>query len=317
MTRYAIGLGSNEGDRLANLRFGVEGLESRGLISGVSSLYETEPIGGPDQPPYLNAVVLLDTELDPHELLLELHELEAEAGRVRRVRWGPRTLDLDIITSDGPRVEDERLVIPHPRAREREFVLRPLREVWAEADVGGGVTSVQGLGRLGDQGVDLLRRHWRDDSDLWVGRTLVIVQMIWFIGVGLAFAADGELPDGRVEITHILGVLLALVGIALGLAASRRLGPSLKAVPEPAVGSDLIETGPYAMVRHPIYGGIVLFLLGAALFLDSLVGLGLTLGLGGFFFLKSSYEERRLRARHAGYWSYSRRVGNRLIPFLF
>lgn len=317
MTRYAIGLGSNEGDRLANLRFGLERLDSLGSVSGISSLYETDPVGGPEQPPYLNAVVTLDSDLEPGPLLSALHEIEAEAGRVRKERWGPRTLDLDIIASDGPQVEAERLKIPHPRADEREFVLRPLAELWPEADVGCEATAAQGLRELDDQGVDLLRRHWRDDSDLWVGWLLVGVQMSWFIGIGLALAADGAIPGGDIEFKHVVGVLVALVGLALALAASRRLGPSLKAVPEPADGSDLIETGPYGIARHPIYGGIVLFLMGTAFFLDSAIGLALTLGLAVFFAYKSSYEERRLRARHAGYWGYRRRVRHRLIPFLF
>ena len=315
MTRYAIGLGSNEGDRLANLRFGLEALESIGSLHRISSLYETEPVGGPEQLPYLNAVVLFESDLEPPTLLSELHRIEAEAGRVRRVRWGPRTLDLDIITSNGPDVESEHLEIPHPRADEREFVLRPLAEIWPDADVGGG-GAAQALEQLDDQGVELLRRHWRDDSDRWVGWLLVSIQMAWFVGIGLSFAVDGSLPSEDVEFTRVVGAFVALVGIVLAFSASRRLGPSLTAVPEPAEGSALVETGPYAMARHPIYGGIVIFLLGTALFLDSVFGLVLIVGLAGFFVLKSTYEERRLRARHAGYRSYSRRVRYRLIPFV-
>jgi 2-amino-4-hydroxy-6-hydroxymethyldihydropteridine diphosphokinase len=317
VTRYAIGLGSNEGDRLANLRFGLEGLESLGSISGISALYETEPVGGPEQPPYLNAVVVLDSDREPGRLLAGLHDIEAEAGRVRKKRWGPRTLDLDIVASDARAVEEEGLEIPHPRADEREFVLRPLTELWPGADVGGGVTAAQGLRRLDDQGVDLLRRHWRDDSDLWIGWVLVSVQVLWFAGIGLVLVADGGLPQDEIDLTRIVGGLVALIGIVLALSASRRLGSSITAVPEPAKGSDLVETGPYALARHPIYGGIVLFLVGAALLLESVIGLVLTIGLAGFFTFKSSYEERRLRARHAGYRSYSRRVRHRLIPFLF
>lgn len=316
MTRYAIGLGSNEGDRLAHLRFGREGLESSGDIVGVSSLYETEPVGGPDQPPYLNAVVILDSRLSPVELLTKLHEIESDAGRVRRVRWGPRTLDLDIVASDGPDVEDEQLVIPHPRAREREFVLRPLAELWPDAEL-GGITAAEALDRVGGQDVDLVRRHWSDDSDRWVGWLLVSVQMIWFIGIALAFAADGTLPEDSVEFTHVVGGLMALVGIVLALSASRRHGASLTAVPEPVDEVDLIETGPYAMARHPIYGGIILFLTGTALFLDSVLGFVLSVGLAAFFAFKSAYEERRIRAKHAGYRAYSRRVRHRLIPFVF
>lgn len=315
MNRYAIGLGSNQGDRLEHLRFALRELEALGGLVGVSSLYETEPIGGPEQPPYLNAVVVVDCDLDATILLSRLQGIEADAGRVRDVRWGPRTLDLDILTSDGAKLREERLVIPHPRAREREFVLRPLVELWPEADVGGETAAVA-LERLEDQGVDLLRRRWRDDSDLWIGRLLVAVQMVWFLVIAFVFVFDGALPD-TVGFTSVTGGALALFGIVLAVSAVRRLGRSLTAVPEPVTGSDLIEAGPYALARHPIYGGVVLFLAGAALLFDTVLGLVLVVGLTGFFVMKSSYEERRLRSRYAGYRSYSRRVRHRLIPFLF
>lgn len=112
-------------------------------------------------------------------------------------------------------------------------------------------------------------------------------------------------------------MLLAVVGGGLAFVASRRLGPALTAAPEPVPDAELVETGPYAWARHPIYGGVILFSLGTALILDSLAGVGLALGLVPFFYLKSAYEERRLRMAYAGYIGYQRRVSRRLIPFVF
>lgn len=316
MTRYAIGLGSNEGDRLAHLRFAVDKIESLGSVVAVSSLYETAPVGGPPQDPFLNAVVVLDAEPGPEEMLSRLQAIEREAGRVRKDRWGPRMLDLDIVAWEGPPVATEDLIIPHQRASEREFVLAPLSEVWPNARV-GDVTASSALSEIDHQGVDKLRRSWLDDRDAWVGIALVSVQLAWFVGIGLAFAYDGSLPAGTVGFTHVAGAVIAFVGIVLAYWASRRLGPGLKAVPEPAEGAALIETGPYALARHPIYGGVVLFLGGTALFLDSVAGLLLTVGLAGLFFVKTTYEERRLRVRYAGYRAYRQRVSNRLIPYVF
>ncbi len=315
MTRYALGLGSNQGDRLGHLRAALERLEANLQLVSLSSLYETEPVGGPEQGPYLNAVVVVETDSSPHELLSLLHSIEAEASRDRTQRWGPRTLDLDIVTGDGPFVKTHDLVIPHPRAAEREFVLRPLTEVWPDVLVDER-TAAEALQSVPEQGVDLLRRHWIDDSDGWVGWVLVSIQLIWFLAIALAFAVDGDLPDQPVRFTHVLGGGIALVGLLLAFWASRRLGPALTAVPEPVSGSRLVETGPYALARHPIYGGIVLFLGGTALFLDSILGLALVVGLAGFFTVKSRYEERRLRVRYAEYRAYQRRVRQRLIPYL-
>ncbi len=315
MTRFALGIGSNEGDRLGHLRAALQELDANLDLVEVSSLYESEPVGGPEQGPFLNAVVVADTDLSPHELLALLHRIESDAGRKRVKRWGPRTLDLDIIASDGPEVTSQDLVIPHPRATEREFVLRPLTEVWPAVDLSRR-TAAEALRSVGDQGVDLLRRQWRDDSDRWVGWVLVSIQMVWFVAIALAFARDGSLPAQPVRFTHILGGAAAFAGLFLAFWASRRLGPALTAVPEPVTGSRLVETGPYALARHPIYGGIVIFLAGTALFLDSVLGLVLVVGLAVFFLFKSSYEERRLRARYAEYLAYRQRVKQRLIPFL-
>lgn len=135
MSRAAVALGSNLGDRVAHLRHGVARLDDGhlGHVVAQSQVFETEPVGGPDnQGPYLNMVVLLDTSLAPHELLAGLLTIERERGRVREVRWGPRTLDLDIVFYDELVMDDDDLTLPHPRHAERRFVLEPLAEVAPE-----------------------------------------------------------------------------------------------------------------------------------------------------------------------------------------
>lgn len=126
MTRALLGLGSNLDDRRAHLRAAVDGLP--GVVQ-VSPVYETKPVGGPEQGPYLNLVVEIDTDLQPRALLAHCQELELQSGRVRRIRWGPRTLDVDILWMDGISVDEEDLVIPHPRMRDRAFVMIPLADV--------------------------------------------------------------------------------------------------------------------------------------------------------------------------------------------
>ena len=128
--RAFIGLGSNLGDRRAQLRRAVEELSAAGDVTGVSPLYETEPVGGPEgQGPYLNLVVALSTTDTPRRLLERCRALEAAAGRVRTVRWGPRTLDADVLWVEGWQVDEEDLVVPHPRLWERRFVVRPLADL--------------------------------------------------------------------------------------------------------------------------------------------------------------------------------------------
>ncbi len=126
MTRALLGLGSNLGDRLGHLTAAVEALSG---VTAVSDVYETEPVGGPAQQSFLNIVVALDTELGPRQLLGVCQRLETAAERVRDVRWGPRTLDVDILWIDGVRVDEPDLQVPHPRMFERRFVLAPLSEV--------------------------------------------------------------------------------------------------------------------------------------------------------------------------------------------
>jgi 2-amino-4-hydroxy-6-hydroxymethyldihydropteridine diphosphokinase len=129
VTRAFLSLGSNLGDRRALLRDAVDSLPD---VVAVSPVYETAPVGGPEQGSFLNLVVQLDTELTPTQLLGVCHRIESSAERVREVRWGPRTLDIDIIWMDGVTMDDERLTIPHPRWKERRFVLAPLRDLAPE-----------------------------------------------------------------------------------------------------------------------------------------------------------------------------------------
>jgi 2-amino-4-hydroxy-6-hydroxymethyldihydropteridine diphosphokinase len=125
-----LGLGSNLGDRELSLERGLASLESRGFqVICRSSTYLTEPVGGPAQDWFLNAVVGGETELTPDALLEACLEVEAELGRVRRVPNGPRTLDLDLLLYGSEVRHDERLSLPHPRFHERRFVLVPLAEI--------------------------------------------------------------------------------------------------------------------------------------------------------------------------------------------
>jgi 2-amino-4-hydroxy-6-hydroxymethyldihydropteridine diphosphokinase len=130
--RAFVGLGSNLGDRRRALRRAVEALGEHDEVVGVSPLYETEPVGGPEQGPYLNLVVELRTALSARQLLDRCRALETEAGRVRTVRFGPRTLDADVLLlgdTGAEVVEEPDLTVPHPRMWERRFVLAPLADL--------------------------------------------------------------------------------------------------------------------------------------------------------------------------------------------
>jgi 2-amino-4-hydroxy-6-hydroxymethyldihydropteridine diphosphokinase len=124
-----VGIGSNVGDREGHLDAAISGLSPIGRLVGGSSIYETAPIGDIDQAPFLNAVVCVESDLDPMDLLHALLGIEASRGRERIVRWGPRTLDLDLLWYDGIQLEVPGLSLPHPEIRSRRFVLVPLVEV--------------------------------------------------------------------------------------------------------------------------------------------------------------------------------------------
>jgi dihydroneopterin aldolase / 2-amino-4-hydroxy-6-hydroxymethyldihydropteridine diphosphokinase len=141
--RVVIALGANLGAAQSTLVAAVRAMAAVGgvQIIAVSELFETDPVGGPDQPVYLNAVVLARTRLAPFALLTELHTIEADHGRVRETRWGARTLDLDLIQYGSPDLahdfvsQDPELILPHPRAHERAFVLAPWSALDAEAQL--------------------------------------------------------------------------------------------------------------------------------------------------------------------------------------
>jgi 2-amino-4-hydroxy-6-hydroxymethyldihydropteridine diphosphokinase len=124
-----LSLGSNLGDRQANLREALHALERIMDITMISSVYETEPWGVPDQPRFLNLAVGGSTELEPEELLDAVKALEAALGRRETFRWGPRVVDIDILLYESRLYTSERLTIPHPRMHQRAFVLVPLAEI--------------------------------------------------------------------------------------------------------------------------------------------------------------------------------------------
>lgn len=130
--RAAFSLGANLGDRLAALQAAVDTLAGAPGVDlvAVSPVYETDPVGGPEQPAYLNAVVVADVTVDAPALLAAAHTAERALGRTREVRWGPRTLDVDVLAVGDEVRDDPALTLPHPRAHERGFVLVP----WAAAD---------------------------------------------------------------------------------------------------------------------------------------------------------------------------------------
>jgi len=128
--RAVIALGANLEEPKAAVELAITLLEQATNVIARSTLYSTKPVGGPPQPDYINAVCIIDSELPARDLLGLLHGIEKSMGRVRNERWGPRVIDLDLITYGDLVVEDEDLTLPHPRAHERRFVLEP----WLEID---------------------------------------------------------------------------------------------------------------------------------------------------------------------------------------
>ncbi len=129
--RAYLGIGSNLGDRMEHLQQAVDDLAAAdGVdVAAVSPVYETAPVGGPAQPDYLNAVVAVDTDRTPRALLELARAIEAHGERIRTVRWGPRTIDVDVLLVGDERVDEPDLVVPHPRMTERAFVVVPLADL--------------------------------------------------------------------------------------------------------------------------------------------------------------------------------------------
>lgn len=169
LPRVAVALGSNLGDRLARLRFGIDRLGRVLDDLRTSSVYETEPVGYDDQPRFLNACCVGRTRLTPRQLLSELQDAERAAGRRRGgPRNGPRELDLDLLVYGDLTIDGEHLTVPHPRLRERAFVLVPLAEVAPDLVVPGDARGTLATVAELAHGIDragIRRTAWRPDRD--------------------------------------------------------------------------------------------------------------------------------------------------------
>jgi 2-amino-4-hydroxy-6-hydroxymethyldihydropteridine diphosphokinase len=156
-----IGLGANVGEPRTSLLRALEELAHLGELAAISHLYKTLPVGGPPQPDFLNAAARLQFRGSPAQLLGRLLAIEIAAGRHRRERWGPRSLDLDILWVQGVQLSEPGLEIPHPRLRQRAFALRPLVDVAPEAtDPADGALYARLLEELGCEGVEDLGNRW-------------------------------------------------------------------------------------------------------------------------------------------------------------
>ena len=141
--KVVLSIGSNLGNREENLSNAVAELNKIIEITHLSTVLETDPVGGPEQPDYLNAILIAECFLDPADLLKKTLEIEKNLGRTREVRWGARTIDIDLIIAGDLVIDSEFLTLPHPRAHERAFVLEP----WFEIDPGA---EIPGKGRVAD-----------------------------------------------------------------------------------------------------------------------------------------------------------------------
>jgi 2-amino-4-hydroxy-6-hydroxymethyldihydropteridine diphosphokinase len=153
-----LGLGSNLGDRLTMLRRAVDELTTVGELVVMSSIYETAPFGVSAQPEFLNCCVAIRTRLTPHEVLERTRHIERALGRVDGPRWGPRTIDIDVLLYDDSIVHDPDLIVPHPGLMERAFVLVPLAEIAGDRVIPGTAVTVAGaLDRLARRPQDVRR----------------------------------------------------------------------------------------------------------------------------------------------------------------
>jgi protein-S-isoprenylcysteine O-methyltransferase Ste14 len=258
-------------------------------------------------------VVVIDTALEAEHLLASLLEIEAELGRVRGERFGPRIIDLDLIVYVNTQVELPGLHVPHPRAHERRFVLEPLAEVWADADLGIG-TAGRLVSKVGDQVVHALATEWWNDKLTFAGtgKAWVIVQFL-LLGAWVVILA---VTTGPVAWWWPAFPLVA-AGAGLAISGAAALKGNLTPFPRPVTGATLTARGPYRLVRHPIYGGLVLALAGIGMAVRSLPAVLLGLGLIAFFAAKSRAEERYLRLVIPEYAVYRQKVTKRFIPLVF
>jgi len=182
-TRAAIGLGSNLGDRARHIAEAIGALSELGDLVAASALYETAPVGGPEQGPYLNAVAVLDTNLSARELLEACLRIEQVHGRERRERWGPRTLDLDVVLYGSDIVDEPGLTVPHPEIANRRFVLEPLTQAWPDAVLPDGTAVSSLLPAVADQAVHRLQGPIpsRTFSGAAIVVTIVGALVIWWL----------------------------------------------------------------------------------------------------------------------------------------
>lgn len=177
MKTVFLSLGSNQGDSMDLLQQAVRMLAANECIEvrRASSVYETDPVGYTEQPPFLNIVLEIATSMEPIALLDVCQEIERNLGRTRHVRWGPRTIDIDIALYEGVEMDTDRLTIPHPRMGERAFVLVPLAEIAPDAQ------------HRGRRASDLAREIAADESQ----------GMRFFAALNLAEVVDRQDKDGR------------------------------------------------------------------------------------------------------------------------
>lgn len=149
--RAVLSLGSNLGNSAEILSSAAEALNEVSEVIALSSFYQTRPVGGPPQPDFINVIIIIETNLEPEELLLVAQAIEGAHGRERNentVKWGPRFLDIDLIKCDEMLINSPELTIPHPRAHEREFVLRP----WNEIDLAATLPGFGAISQLLESG---------------------------------------------------------------------------------------------------------------------------------------------------------------------
>ena len=298
------------------MRAAVVAVSELGSLMAVSPLYETEPVGGPEQARFLNAVVVIESGLDPEDLLAATQQVEADRNRTREVRWGPRTLDIDIVVAEAHTSDAADLTLPHPRASERRFVLAPLARVWPDAQVGDGLTAATALRALSGQPVF----RWSGD---WVAGTpglgnrakaWVVAQFLLMAAWAWVALATGKPSSSGLVVA--LGAGVAVAGGIQGYLALRLLGSELSAYPQAREGTELVAVGPYRLVRHPIYGAILLGAAGISVAQESWLAAAGVLVLGGFFWAKSSVEERSMMLIFPSYGSFREQVPRRLIPWI-
>ncbi len=273
----------------------------------VSPIYRTAPVGVVGHPEYLNAVVVIETDLTARQLLRGLLSIEHAAGRTRTSLPSPRPIDLDLILFGTQVVEEPDLVVPHPKMLERRFVLEPLLDVWPDAPVPGGRPLSEALTAVRDQTVEPAERGGRWVAVQAILASALLAAAIWDRG-SMGLAGTWFEWVGRLLIAA--GALQAVLGL-------RQLGSQLTAFPEPLRQARLVDHGIYGLVRHPLYGANVILAAGLALHQNSWWAIVAAIVSAVFYAFKAVSEEQRLVFRYPGYRSYEERVRARLIPFIF